>query len=63
MGLILKTNSTMVANSLGNIRGLLTPDEIISQYIERVEEDGGVINNLSLLTNIANFLAENKLAG
>lgn len=63
MGLILKTNSTMVANSLGNIRDLLTSNEIISQYIDRVEEDGGTINNLSLLTNIANFLAENKLAG
>ena len=63
MALILKTNSAMVANSLGNIRDLLTSNEIISQYIERVEEDGGTISNPTLLTNIANFLAENKLIG
>lgn len=63
MGLILKTNSTMVANSLGNVRDLLTSNEIISQYIDRVEEDGGTISNPTLLTSIANFLAENKLAG
>lgn len=63
MGLILKTNSNMVANSLGNVRDLLTASEIVSQYIERVESDGGVVGNLSALTSISEFLVANKLAG
>lgn len=63
MALILKTDTVVTGNTLGNVRDNLTASEIVNNFTARVLADGGVIINNTYLNQLASFLVNNRLAG
>ena len=63
MALILKTDTVVVGNTLGNVRDNLSVNDIVNDFTSRVSLDGGVIVNATYLNQLATFLVENKLSG
>ena len=65
MALVIKSDA-IVTNIGSNVKNSLdykTSNELVADYVAKVTADGGVINNMAYLQNLANFLVDKKLAG